>query len=205
MQLPSYIRSRFTFLVIAVAIGNSLPYAQSQAFFVESEESTLDIAPLGFSAEPSQPRNAPSGIFSVSAFEPSSPGSTLSLSLNTLSAIKDLPEFDPLVEALPHIQTVEKPIIPLTFPNPFRFNTGAQIGYTLPRDMAIELKLFSMTGRSLASHTFSPGFEGGKSGYNRIPITTSLFDGTTPSAGVYFYLLLCQGKVIARERMVIIP
>ena len=91
------------------------------------------------------------------------------------------------------------------YPNPFKFSTGSSIGYMLSTDATIELKVFNLIGQTVCAKTLISGIdEGAKSGYNRIPVNKSLF-GTDLSGGLYIYLLIYQGKVLAKGKMAVLP
>ena len=93
----------------------------------------------------------------------------------------------------------------LIYPNPFRFADGAHIGYRLGDNMDITLQIYSFSGYLISSKTFIAGQEeGALSNYNHVPIN-SLSLGLTLPAGVYLYLLISEGKVIAKDKMVVLP
>lgn len=91
----------------------------------------------------------------------------------------------------------------LNYPNPFRAGEGTTIGYSLSKHMDIEIKVFDMLGNSIASIQKPAGATGGRGGLNRISLRTEV--GTLLSAGVYFYILMHQGKVLGRGKMAVVP
>lgn len=93
----------------------------------------------------------------------------------------------------------------LNYPNPFQATVGTTIGYTLSKNMDVELKFFDMMGNMIGSIEKPAGSLGGLRGLNKVPIASNQFGGTLLSAGVYFYLLLHQGKVLGKGKMAVIP
>ncbi|NBV41889.1 hypothetical protein EBR96_03870, partial [bacterium] len=105
------------------------------------------------------------------------------------------------------IGTADVPLLssqPLVFPNPSSAVTGATIGYALARDSNIELRLYSAYGREIYRTTFKSGETGGTAGYNKVSVSPSAI-GTTLDTGVYFYVLLYEGKVIGKGKMAVKP
>ena len=97
----------------------------------------------------------------------------------------------------------------LCYPNPFRFNSamGGEIGYTLSKDMEIELRIYNMLAQQIVKKTFPKGGYGGegKPNYNRIKLNKDSFDDYILSVGVYFYLILHDGKILSRGKMAVKP
>ena len=93
----------------------------------------------------------------------------------------------------------------LNFPNPFPAKTGTTIGYFLSKNMNIELKIFDMMGNLVSSIEKPAGSLGGMQGMNKVSIGSSNFEEMLLSAGVYFYLLIHDGKVLGKGKMAVIP
>ena len=93
----------------------------------------------------------------------------------------------------------------LNFPNPFQAESGTTIGYVLSKNMDVELKIFDMMGNLVSSIEKPAGALGGLRGINKVPISSSNFGGTILSAGVYFYLLINDGKILGKGKMAVIP
>ena len=93
----------------------------------------------------------------------------------------------------------------LNFPNPFQAESGTTIGYILSKNMDVELKIFDMMGNLVSSIEKPAGAMGGLWGLNKVPINQSNFGGTILSAGVYFYLLINNGKILGKGKMAVIP
>ena len=78
------------------------------------------------------------------------------------------------------------------YPNPF--NPVTKINYDVARSGYVELKVFDITGREIASlvnGNYSPG------------IYSVDFDATTFSSGVYFYILRSEGFTESRKMMLV--
>jgi hypothetical protein len=93
----------------------------------------------------------------------------------------------------------------LNFPNPFEAESGTTVGYVLSKNMDVELKIFDMMGNLVSSIEKPAGALGGLRGLNKVPISSSNFGGTILSAGVYFYLLINDGKVLGKGKMAVVP
>jgi len=93
----------------------------------------------------------------------------------------------------------------LNYPNPFKSDRGTTVGYVLSKSMDVELKVFDMMGNLITSIERPAGSFGGLRGLNKISISSYNFGGTLLSAGVYFYLLMNQGKVLGKGKMAVIP
>jgi len=95
----------------------------------------------------------------------------------------------------------------LVFPNPFRQSTniGGVLGYELSKDLDIEIQIYNMFAQKVAQVSFNSGSHGGTKGYNRVQINKSALDGVELSAGVYFYLIINDGDVLARGKMGVKP
>jgi hypothetical protein len=95
---------------------------------------------------------------------------------------------------------------PLNYPNPFRLaSTGTTLGYVLTDNAPIQIKFYSILGQMVGMQTYNSGDPGGKAGYNAVPISISTFGGNTLSAGIYFYLVISDGKVLGKGKMAVNP
>lgn len=93
---------------------------------------------------------------------------------------------------------------PLVYPNPFRQQTGAKLGYGLAGEInEIEIQIYDMMANLITKKTFKD--QGARQGYNLIDINLQTFDGYYLSAGVYFFLILNDGKVLAKGKVAVIP
>jgi hypothetical protein len=93
----------------------------------------------------------------------------------------------------------------LNYPNPFKSDRGTTVGYVLSKSMDVELKIFDMMGNLLTSIEKPAGALGGLRGLNKIAVNSQNFGGTLLSAGVYFYLLMSDGKILGKGKMAVIP
>lgn len=94
----------------------------------------------------------------------------------------------------------------LVYPNPFRIQTGvARLGYRLSKDMDIQIQVYDMMANMILKRTFYMGATGAQKGYNKLWIDNEVFEGERLSSGVYFYLIIHEGKVLARGKMAIKP
>lgn len=99
--------------------------------------------------------------------------------------------------------TITKPL--LNYPNPARQQDGVEIRYGLSKDADIELQIYDMMANLIFKNQFNKGAEGARQGYNRLYLTSQSFNGYALSAGIYFYLLVNNGVVIAKSKMAIVP
>lgn len=96
----------------------------------------------------------------------------------------------------------------LNYPNPFSFSRDTTvIGYRLSGNMDIELRIYSMTGQLIVQKKYyvldqDPET---RSGYCTISVDDNLLEGRTLSPGIYFYVLINNGDVLAKEKMAVLP
>jgi len=93
----------------------------------------------------------------------------------------------------------------LFYPNPARQEDDARLGYQLSKNMDIELVMYDMMANKIFKNTFLAGTNGGKAGYNKLKLDLDTFSGYFLSAGVYFYLLMHEGKILAKGKVAVIP
>jgi hypothetical protein len=93
------------------------------------------------------------------------------------------------------------------YPNPFRLKSGTLIGYTLSKDMAVQLLVYNVFGHKIYEKDFNEGVNGGKGApfYNKIEFNDDIVGGGTLSSGVYFFILVHESDVIGKGKMAIIP
>jgi hypothetical protein len=93
----------------------------------------------------------------------------------------------------------------LNYPNPFSLSTGqTEIAYRLTTTGYLTLKIYTLTGQLIYTQEITPSDYGGAK-YNKIPISRATLGGDWVPPGVYLYVLVHEGKVLARNRMVIAP
>jgi hypothetical protein len=93
----------------------------------------------------------------------------------------------------------------LCYPNPFRQETGTQLGYRLSKNMNVQIHLYDMLANLVIKKDFNKGALGARKGYNKVDINLNTLDGHFLSAGVYFYLLINNSEVLSRGKMAVIP
>jgi|GEM_PF-2292859 len=94
---------------------------------------------------------------------------------------------------------------PLCYPNPFRQEKGAEIRYTLSTDADIDIHMYDMLSNLIYKGTFKKGSRGGSRGINPIMLNSTFLDNYSLPAGVYFLLVMHQGKVLAKLKMAVVP
>ncbi|MFH1428996.1 MAG: hypothetical protein ABIH39_04550 [Candidatus Margulisiibacteriota bacterium] len=81
------------------------------------------------------------------------------------------------------------------YPNPFSIPGGTSIGYKLSKDMDITIKGYNLRGYEAFSIDCPAGDTGGSAGYNRVPFNERI------SPGVYVYLIIHEGDVLGKSKM----
>lgn len=96
---------------------------------------------------------------------------------------------------------------PMNYPNPFKSNASTIIGYELNKAADVQIKFFNVFGVNISTLDINKHDEGGKFGYNRIPISATTFSGTYLSAGPYYYLIFNQenNSLLGKGSMVVRP
>ncbi len=97
---------------------------------------------------------------------------------------------------------------PLFYPNPFRLSDGAELGYQLSKNLDIEIRIYNMYGQEFFRDVYKSGTNGGFGGdltYNKIAFTASSFGGHYLPAGIYFFILINDGKVLGKGKFAIKP
>lgn len=126
---------------------------------------------------------------------------------------------------LDQIQTLdsEEPEIrgeALFFPNPFRQDEGAELGFDLSRDTDIELIIYDMRANVIHRASAEARGIGGSEGYNRVATKSTIKQGNGSRVGVvgfrldelprlpsgpYFFVLLHEKKVLQKGKFVVLP
>ena len=78
------------------------------------------------------------------------------------------------------------------YPNPF--NPVTTINYTLPEDGKVEIKVFDVLGREVA--TLMNGFK--SKGQHSV-----VWDGSNAASGIYFYSITYKGQMINKKMLLI--
>ena len=93
----------------------------------------------------------------------------------------------------------------LCYPNPFRQTTGGQLGYRLNKNTDVQIQVYDMLANMLIKRDFKSGSKGAQKGYNKVQVNLDTWDGYVLSAGVYFYYIIHEGKVLSKGKMAVIP
>ena len=113
---------------------------------------------------------------------------------------------------------------PLVYPSPLpmslvRSNSnGANpqqdpfLGYQLSKHMDMELRMYDSFALEIFRKTFPRGTEGGKGGveanesnYNKLYLNTAFFNNKMLPSGVYFYVFIKDGEVVAKGKFAVVP
>lgn len=117
--------------------------------------------------------------------------------------------FGPAIEVRSVAQTADTGVlltsVPLVYPNPFRIGIGGVLGYRLSKNIRVEMRIFDMRGNQVYRGEYAAGQAGGLEGYNRLQINRFTFQGHDLSSGVYFIVLIADGRVIGKTKMVVTP
>ncbi len=91
---------------------------------------------------------------------------------------------------------------PLNYPNPFDPASGTYISYNLTRDANISVNIYDPAGGNLVKLPFASGTPGGLAGYNEIFWDGKTASGQTVGNGMYIYLIVADGAVAGKGKMV---
>ena len=71
--------------------------------------------------------------------------------------------------------------------------------------MEMEIQIYNMLAQRIFKQTFSEGTVGARRGENKLQINEDTLYGNMLSSGVYFYVLVHDGSVLAKGKMVVKP
>lgn len=91
---------------------------------------------------------------------------------------------------------------PLNYPNPFDPSTGTYISYNLTKDADISVNIYDLAGNNLVKIARSSGTSGGLAGYNEVFWDGKSGSGQTAGNGMYIYLIIADGSVAGKGKMV---
>lgn len=96
---------------------------------------------------------------------------------------------------------------PLVYPNPFRqsISEGAILSYTMNKDFDVEIHMYNMLSQRVFKQSFLSGSIGARKGDNRLKINNESLLGYNLSAGVYFFVIINDGNVLSKGKMVVKP
>lgn len=90
---------------------------------------------------------------------------------------------------------------PLNYPNPFNPESGTSIGYTLTKSGNIQIIIYDLMGNQVVKLDYGAGSDGGRAGYNDVPWNGRSSSGALVGNGVYVYLIVSDGRVLARGKL----
>jgi len=93
----------------------------------------------------------------------------------------------------------------LVYPNPFRLEEGAFLGYELSQNADIEIRIYDMKAVEIYKGFYMAGTPGGIKQYNYVPLRKALFEYISLPAGIYFFLITHNGKVLAKGKYGVKP
>ncbi len=119
---------------------------------------------------------------------------------------------DTAAQAIAQVQAAQEAEIqaevigkPLFYPNPARQIDNPKLWYVLSKNMDVEIRIYDMMANMILKSQFPAGSQGGKEGSNWLALSMNTFDQFSLSAGVYFVLVMHDGKVLGKGKVAIIP
>jgi hypothetical protein len=94
---------------------------------------------------------------------------------------------------------------PLFYPNPFSISSGAELGYKLSKNMDLEIRIYDIRANEVFRETFLAGTYGGIYGYNKVSFDVSTIGRYALPAGIYFFVLINNDKVLGRGKFAVKP
>jgi hypothetical protein len=91
--------------------------------------------------------------------------------------------------------------IPLNYPNPFNPEAGTNIGYILTKAGNVQITLHDLMGNQIAKLEYGTGQNGGRAGYNEVTWNGKSSSGALVGNGIYVYLIVSDGRVLARGKL----
>lgn len=97
--------------------------------------------------------------------------------------------------------------MPLVYPNPFRqsIQEGAVLSYVMNKDFDVEIHIYDMLSERIFKQTFLSGTIGARKGANRLKVNNESLLGYNLSAGVYLFVIINDGNVLSKGKMVVKP
>lgn len=91
---------------------------------------------------------------------------------------------------------------PLNYPNPFDPASGTYVSYYLTKDAGVSVNIYDLAGNNLIKIVRQAGTSGGSAGYNEVFWDGKSGSGQTAGNGMYAYLIIADGAVIGKGKMV---
>jgi hypothetical protein len=96
----------------------------------------------------------------------------------------------------------------LNYPNPFSFarDGGTTLGYRLTAPGEIVLEVYDMFANKIFDKQFPKNQNGGWTlDYNRVELSSLDFGSSNVPAGIYYYTLSHEGRLLGKGKMAVIP
>lgn len=93
---------------------------------------------------------------------------------------------------------------PYFYPNPFRLSDGSILGFRLFEPAIFEIRIYDMRAHELFKESFDSSLIGGHENI-QIRFDSSSFHYAKLSSGIYFFLIIHEGKVIGRGKFALRP
>ncbi len=89
----------------------------------------------------------------------------------------------------------------LFYPNPFRLQDGAQLGFRLTKDAEIEIQIYDIRFKKIyeKTHAYIQGVA-----YNKLTFNRQSFESDL-SAGVYYFVIMQNNRLLYKGKFAIIP
>lgn len=94
---------------------------------------------------------------------------------------------------------------PLFYPNPFSVSAGSELGYKLSKNMDVEVRIYDIRANEIFRGSYTAGTHGGLTGYNKVRFDLATLGRYELSAGIYFFVLMHDGKVLGRGKFAVRP
>jgi len=94
----------------------------------------------------------------------------------------------------------------LFYPNPFRLDEGAVLGYRLSRgDADISIRMYDMRGNEIFRKDITAGTPGAQLGYNKVAFNRSVLGHGNLPSGIYLYIVMSGGQVLGKGKVAVKP
>lgn len=95
--------------------------------------------------------------------------------------------------------------MPLFYPNPFSMMSGGTLGYSLSKNMSVEVRVYDIRANEILRKSFVEAGDGGMSGYNKVLFNSATIGRYDLPAGIYFFVLMHEGRVLGRGKFAVKP
>jgi hypothetical protein len=98
---------------------------------------------------------------------------------------------------------------PLCYPSPLHLKTDKEVifEYTLSQNMAVEMSIVNVAGKTVLRRLFTAGSEGGSAGVNKVTWDLTTNQGQNISSGIYIFTLINKdnGKLLGKGKLTSLP